>query len=169
MTDRLEALADRAEIEDVVRRYARGIDRRDFDLVRACYHPDATDEHGGFSGTVDEYLAWVERLTAKYSMTMHLISGVVVDLADDVAAAESTGVAIHRSEDPAPQLNLAIGFRYLDRFERRDGAWRIADRRVVLDWTRENVEGVPWAAQASFAAAGRREADPSWGFIAGAS
>ena len=143
MTDRLDALADKVDIEDVVRRYARGIDRRDFDLVRACYHPDATDEHGGFAGTVDEYLAWVEDLTARYSMTMHLIAGVVVDLAGDVAAAESTGVAIHRSDDPAPHLNLATGFRYLDRFERRDGRWAIAARRAVGEWAVE-IPATSW-------------------------
>ncbi len=135
MDSRLAALADRAEIEDVVRRYARGIDRRDFALVRSCYHPDATDEHGSFSGTVDEYLAWVDALTARYTMTMHLIGGVLVDLAGDVAAAETTGVAIHRSDDPAPHLNLATGFRYLDRFERRDGRWAIAARTALGEWS----------------------------------
>lgn len=137
MDERLAALADRAEIEEVVRRYGRGIDRRDFGLVRSCYHPDATDDHGSFAGTVDEYLVWVERLTAKYSMTMHLIAGVVIDLAGDVAAAESTGVAIHRSDDPAPHLNLATGFRYLDRFERRDGRWAIAARQALGEWAVE--------------------------------
>ena len=144
MADRLAALADRIEIEDVVRRYARGIDRRDFALVRACYHPDATDEHGGFSGTVDEYLAWVERLTAKYTMTMHLVAGVLVDLDGDVAAAETTGVAIHRSDDPSPHLNLATGFRYLDRFERRDGRWAIAARQAVGEWAIEIPAAAWW-------------------------
>jgi hypothetical protein len=28
------------------------------------------------------------------------------------------------------------GFRYVDRFERRDGAWRVAERWAVREWTR---------------------------------
>ncbi|MEM8705935.1 MAG: nuclear transport factor 2 family protein [Actinomycetota bacterium] len=134
MDIRLAALVDRAEIIDVVHRYARGVDRRDWELVRSCYHPDATDHHGGFSGSVDEYLAWVEDLTGRYSATQHLVAGVLVDLAGDIAAAETNGVAIHRSDDPAPHLNLVTGFRYLDRFERRDGRWAIAERTAIGEW-----------------------------------
>ncbi len=66
MDPRLQALLDKQEIEEVVLRYCRGIDRRDFDLVRACYHPDARDHHGSFDGTVEEFVAWVDGLTARY-------------------------------------------------------------------------------------------------------
>lgn len=34
MTDDIRPLLDREEIRDVIFRYARGIDRRDFELVR---------------------------------------------------------------------------------------------------------------------------------------
>ncbi len=30
-----------------------------------------------------------------------------------------------------------LGGRYIDRFERRDGEWRIARRVLLLDWTGE--------------------------------
>ena len=33
-------------------------------------------------------------------------------------------------------VNLFAG-RYVDRFERRDGEWRIARRTVVHDWSRQ--------------------------------
>ena len=46
----LETLIAKQEITDVVYRYARGIDRLDFELVRSCYHPDAYDDHGAFKG-----------------------------------------------------------------------------------------------------------------------
>src|SRR5439155_1377882 len=35
-------LLDRAEIHDVMMRYAAGVDRRDFELVRACFAPEVT-------------------------------------------------------------------------------------------------------------------------------
>ncbi|MCE2463994.1 MAG: nuclear transport factor 2 family protein, partial [Dehalococcoidia bacterium] len=37
----LQELADRAAIRDVMILYARGLDRRDFDLVRSCFTDDA--------------------------------------------------------------------------------------------------------------------------------
>ena len=165
MDTRLAALADRAEITDVVHRYARGIDRRDFDLVRRCYHPDATDHHGGFSGTVDEYLAWVDALTARYRSTQHLIASVVVDLAGDVAAAETNGVAVHRSDDPAPHLNLVTGFRYLDRFERRDDRWAIARRQAIGEWALPVAPDRWWSMPDDHLQSSRDDTDPLYALL----
>ena len=165
MDTRLAALADRAEITDVVHRYARGIDRRDFDLVRRYYHPDATDHHGGFSGTVDEYLAWVDGLTARYRSTQHLIASVVVDLAGEVAAAESNGVAVHRSDDPAPHLNLVTGFRYLDRFERRDGRWAIARRQAIGEWALPVAPDRWWPMPDDHLQSSRDDTDPLYALL----
>jgi hypothetical protein len=36
----------------------------------------------------------------------------------------------------SPVVNLFAG-RYVDRFERREGEWRIARRTVVHDWSRQ--------------------------------
>lgn len=136
MDPRLQALLDKQEIEEVVLRYCRGIDRRDFDLVRSCYHSGAQDHHGSFEGTVDEFVTWVDGLTSRYRWTTHLVGNVLIDLADDgVAACETYGVSLHRSDDPRPFMSVATGFRYVDRFERRDGAWRIADRTAIGEWT----------------------------------
>lgn len=133
----LAALLAKREIEEVVLRYCRGIDRMDRELVRSCYHPDATDEHGSFNGGVEAFLEWVWKLLARYEMTMHFVGNVLVELAGDAAVAETYGVAWHRSSDPRPQLNLVTGFRYLDRFERRGPAgWRIARRIAVTEWSR---------------------------------
>ena len=159
MDPRLSRLLDRNEIEEVVLRYCRGIDRRDFDLVRSCYHPDATDRHGSFDGGVDAYLAWVERLTARYRFTMHFVGNVLVEFGPtpDVAACETYGVALHRADEPNPALNLATGFRYLDRFERRDGVFRIAAREAVGEWSMRLPPELWWEIPSSHET-GRRDA-----------
>ena len=143
MDPRVARLLDKQEIQEVVYAYCRGIDRRDLDAVRACYHPDATDEHGSFSGTIDAYLEWVDGLLARYAWTMHLVGNILIDFSDagnesdevDVAASESYGISLHRSEEVKPYLNLATGFRYLDRFERRAGRWKIFERVAVSEWS----------------------------------
>jgi hypothetical protein len=138
----LVALVDRREIEDVILRYCRGIDRLDLELVRSCYWPDATDSHGGFSGTRDEFVAWVGKLLARFESTSHFVGNLLVELAGEAAVAETYAIAFHRSEEPRASLNGIIGVRYVDRFEKRGGEWKIARRVCVTEWSRvDDVAG----------------------------
>lgn len=132
---------DAASIERVLRLYCRSIDRLDMELLRDCYWPEATDRHGAFIGTRDEFVTWVEPHLRRHTMTMHHLGNVLIDLDDDRAVAESYGVAYHSGE-PAGDIrgNYTAGFRYVDRFERRDGEWRIAERITCIEWVQ------PWQA-----------------------
>ena len=133
--DPLERLIAEAEIRRVVTRYCRGIDRMDLELVRSCYHDDAHDEHGSFSGTVDAYLEWVRPLLEKYDATMHFIGNQLVDFDDaDTAWVETYGMSVHRSESDAPHLNLThrLPVRRPIRASRRRVAHRASDRRARL-------------------------------------
>lgn len=132
----VDELLDKQAIHEVVLRYCRGIDRRDRSLVRDCYWPDATDDHAGaFVGSRDQFLDWVFRVLDRFTGTMHAIANHLVELDGDAAESEAYGVAYHCGDPPDdPRLNYTTGFRYLDRFERRGGEWRIAARRVALEW-----------------------------------
>ncbi len=120
MNVQTERLWAEAEIRRVLLRYARGVDRLDLDLVRSCYHPDATDSHGSFDGTVDEFVTWVERVLRRYDATMHFLGNPLIELTDDrTAAVETYGMAFHRAAGGPPERNLVTGFRFVDRFECR--------------------------------------------------
>mgnify|MGYP001812009661 FL=1 len=147
MDHSLRRLVDRQAIHDVLLRYCRGIDRLDLDLVRQCYHPGARDHHGAFVGPVEDFLPWVAEQVTRFESTTHFLGNVLVEFDDDnstVAWSEAYCVAFHRlaGDDQRPPRDSIAGFRYVDRFERRDPAappgegWRIADRRVVVDWNR---------------------------------
>jgi hypothetical protein len=152
------------EIRQVLLRYARGVDRLDLDLVRSCYHPDATDSHGSFAGTVDEFVAWVERVLRRYDATMHFLGNPLVELvADDVAAVETYGLAFHRAAGGPPERNLVTGFRFVDRFERRDGEWRIARRVAVTEWSRIDREEDWWPIPDGMLRGRRDRTDPVYG------
>ncbi|HEY4331768.1 MAG TPA: nuclear transport factor 2 family protein, partial [Ilumatobacteraceae bacterium] len=90
-----EFVAER-EIRAVIMRYCRGIDRRDYDLVRSCYHADATDEHGDFAGDVDDFIEHVQRAIVAYESTMHFIGNLLVEVDGDRARVESYVMAMHR-------------------------------------------------------------------------
>lgn len=140
MDTSLESLLAHHAISRVLHRYCRGIDRLDLELVRDCYWPDATDSHGGFAGSRDEFVAWVAKLLARFDSTMHLLGNVLIEVAGAAAVAETYALAFHRSREPQPSLNLIVGVRYVDRFERRSGEWRIARRVCVTEWSRVDDE-----------------------------
>ena len=134
ITDQL--LAER-EIRRRLLDYCRGVDRCDADLVAATYHPDAVDDHGSFQGSGHELARFATGMIREhYESTMHTIGDSIIDFVGDRTAYVETYVfADHRrvEEDGGETLDR-FGARYVDRFEHRDDAWRIADRVVVVEW-----------------------------------
>ena len=144
-------------------RYCRGIDRIDLDIVRDCYHPDAIDDHGAFRGGVEEFLGWIARLLPRYGVTTHQLMNTLVELHPtdgDLARVETYGVAEHQTPGGPPELNLTIAFRYLDRFERRSGEWRVADRLCTTEWVRVNDPASAYPVDERFPRGRRDGTDP---------
>ena len=137
--DTLERLAARSEIEDCLKRYARGVDRRDWDLVRGCFHPDARDHHGDFHGSPEAFIAWVQDRHAAVPFSMHYLLNCLIEFATaELAAVETYFWAIQRRDAAdGGGTDIEVFGRYLDRFEKRDGQWRVADRKVAYDSTRQ--------------------------------
>lgn len=169
LDDTLDDVVAGHEIRQVLARYCRGIDRYDLALVRSCYHDDAVDEHGSFSGGPDEYVAWVGKLLTRYAMTMHFLSGSSIERSGDVALVETYGMSFHRSGPEAAgdaKLNLMTGFRFVDRFERRASrGWRIAHRVAVTEWSRVDDEPGRWPVPPTLRHGTRDATDPVWWLV----
>jgi len=136
-------LAERA-IARVLYTYARGADRFDLELMRSCYWPDGTDDHGSYTGGVDGFIEFVGPALERFDRTNHVLGNMLidVDLPNDVARAETYAVAFHRFHDAdGREQDMVAGLRYVDRFERRDGEWRIATRVCAFDWRRTDPTG----------------------------
>lgn len=142
--------ADREEITRAILRYARGVDRRDWPMVRSVYHDDAYDDHGAFKGDLDGLMDWLQRRHAVIAKSMHFVGNILVEFdSADGAVAESYYLARQTmgpeagesrlmllgdkaaAVDRSASISAEMTGRYVDRFERRDGVWRIA-RRIVL-------------------------------------
>jgi hypothetical protein len=130
---------------EVVYRLARGLDRCDAELVRSTFHDDATDDHGIFRGTADEFVAWVVPQLLTMERTQHLIGNVLIEVDGDRAWGESYYVANHDLKGASgEELRYTAAGRYIDRFERRDGTWRIAHRLCVSDWCATSPRSDNW-------------------------
>lgn len=132
--NRLEIAADKLECSEIVARMARGIDRCDAEIVRDCFHTDATDDHGLFQGTAADFVEWVMPLLATMKRTQHMIGQCLIETEGDHAVGESYFVAHHTIATPDGDILMIAAGRYLDRFERREGKWKISHRHAVYDW-----------------------------------
>jgi ketosteroid isomerase-like protein len=143
---RVQALLDKEEIRECVYRFARGVDRHDWDLVRSCYHDDGIDNHGPFNGPADEYVPWVREALPKLAdVTMHTVMNSLIELDGDVAHSESYTVGYHRyTRADGTRWDWVSGARYVDRFERRDGVWKIANRVLTWEWVRDDKVVQEW-------------------------
>lgn len=137
-------LADREAIRDVLARYCRAIDRCDVVLLKSVYWDDARDDHGSFCGNAWEFADYVIPALKRMKQTMHQISNVLIDLNGSEARVETYCVAYHLVPAPNGDTEMTVGGRYLDRFERRDGEWRIADRLYVMDWNQNAPASARW-------------------------
>jgi len=163
----IAAVVDKQEITELVLRYCRGIDRCDRTAVADCFHPDATDTHGSFRGTVTEFIDWAFHLLERYDSTMHLVANQLITLSGDRAVSETYGIAYHRSSDPDPRRNLTVGFRYIDLVERRsDMVWRIAERMATTEWVNAPSADERWPIPADSAVGTRDQSDPVHVFLA---
>ena len=141
---RLKALDDmlaREEIRACLLRYTRGIDRHDTALVASAYHPGALDDHTMYIGPGKEFGAAANAAHDEYwEAHQHYVTNTTIELAGDTAHVETYWiVAGRRKGNTATDMH---GGRYVDRFEKRDGQWAIADRICVYEWGMRAEEAV---------------------------
>ncbi len=149
----IETLIAERDITRILMLYARGIDRLDMDLVRSCFHPDAVLRYGDAT-TPEAFTANATNGLGAYRFTQHRVGNVIIDVDDggDSAWCESYCLARHRipGDDSKADVDFLWGGRYVDRFERRDGEWRILERTVVHDYTRFDPVTETWAGAPAF-------------------
>jgi len=162
MTKTIDELIAESEIKDVHLRFCRANDRRDEELTRSCFHPDAVIElHEPLS--VDELVALGKQMLGAYTVTWHITPNQLVEVDGNVAWAEHYTISSHRmpADADGPERDFIAYGRYIDRMERRGGEWRIAKRKMVLDYTRMDPVG---NSAAAFGTPGgtRDRSDPSY-------
>jgi hypothetical protein len=146
LTPELQLLLDEAAIRRVLVRYTRAIDRMDWDLLRTCYHPGAVDHHGLYVGDVEGFIAMLAEKLPLDESTTHFLGNQELEIEGDVAFSETACIARHRraASGETPASDYFAFVRYCDRFERRDGEWRIAHRVVTYEPGRvDEVSGEP--------------------------
>ncbi len=135
MDAQVQALLDKQAITDLVHAYCNASDRHDHDKLRQLYHPDATDDHGAFfKGLAMEFIDQLPAIQEPMEILHHNVTTVNIALDGDYAEGEIYVLAFHKVRTDEGPIDLLIGGRYLDKYARRDGVWKFAERAVLADW-----------------------------------
>ena len=134
-TQALEAVVAQQAISELGCRYARGVDRGDPEIIRSAFHDDAAIVSGAFNGAAVEFATAIGKLLEETSVRVaHTVTNHWIDIDGDNAVGESYVVAFQGTKGDSPQ-DVMTGGRYVDRYERRNGEWKISHRTFVMDWT----------------------------------
>lgn len=130
-TPTVEQLCAIEACREAARRYSYGLDRLDGDVMKSAYWPDAIDEHGRYNGNAWDFCDYCVESHDKWTWTMHSIYTHRVEIDDDLVNGRGEAYCItHLFDGDARMMSTWYG-RYQDRYECRDGEWRIAHRVCV--------------------------------------
>jgi hypothetical protein len=125
-----------SDLHRLVVLYCRAIDRRDMNLLRTIFHPDAEMDYGleNYQGPITPWYDQIAPALASFDVTQHHITNSYFEVDGSYAEGESYLIAYHPLKGRPNDFYIAGG-RYLDKFERRaDGVWRILKRTALRDW-----------------------------------
>jgi hypothetical protein len=130
---RIDQMLHRQDILECQVRFSRGMDRFDKELFLSAFHADAVIAAGEFVGNPRDLYVWASALHDYGQVaTHHNLLNHTCDISGDIAHTETYYLFVGRNRD---DTNWIAGGRYLDRLERRDGAWKIALRTNAIEWS----------------------------------
>lgn len=131
-------LAAKQQIEEVLVRYASGIDRRDWPRFRSCFTSDVHADYEGVAvwENVDAITQYMTEVHEPMGHTMHRLSNMDVQMDGSTATARTYVDAILMAPDGASGVR-AVGL-YDDELVLQADGWKIARRR----FTPVHFEGV---------------------------
>ena len=126
----LQELSDRLEINELLTRYARAVDRKDWDLFRRVFTDDAELDYtsaGGISGDLDTQVAWLTEALAQFPATQHMVANVGITFTD---ADHATVEAMFHNPMIMPDKSAWVtGGWYHHEVARTTDGWRSAKLR----------------------------------------
>lgn len=134
--DPIDILLAKDAIRDLHAVYMRAQDRLLPDLHRSVFWPDSTTDYGIFKGSGDDFVTFAQDLLQSHLSNHHLIGQALIEVEGDVAFGEVYYTAFHRIIEEDEPKDMFIAGRYVDRYERRTGVWKIAHRSELIDWAR---------------------------------
>lgn len=135
MEKKLQELLDKEQIREKLQLYSRMCDRMDIDTAAIIFADDAVCEYGPyFTGNGKELAVWMNASHQGFTATSHQMGNMLINVDGDKATSETGHIGITYNDDDPDEVFANFSFsRYLDKWEKHNGDWKIVDRKVVSD------------------------------------
>ena len=125
-------ISERIQINDLLIRYTRAIDEKDWTLLDSCFTPDAHVDYtsaGGIAGDYPKVRAWLEQALSPFPVTVHALSNSVVQIDGDQATARTYVHNPMTFNNPDGSVHIfTVGAFYNDKLVWTDDGWHIRER-----------------------------------------
>jgi hypothetical protein len=85
-----------------------------------------------------DFIDQLPEIQAPMEILHHNVTTINIALDGDYAEGEIYVLAFHRIRTEDQPMDLLIGGRYFDRYEKRNGVWKFSAKAVVADWATIN-------------------------------
>jgi len=145
---------DHEAVRNLLGRYARAVDLRDFETVGNCFTEDAIASYSGLTipqgrNHIVNHIKGVERTVH----SQHFNYVMTIDVDGDNAKSLSYSIAVLIQKEGNAHSSLARGLTYTDQLRKSDGKWQISNRFHTADWQ--------WVLPAFMHPGGMWEVDPN--------
>lgn len=150
-----ESLEIRNAVIDNYNRYARGLDSKNWDSVRACFADTVFIDYGDISAPTgdpavpreaDDWLLILQSVINGFDITRHTITNHRVDISDDQVSCAAYLTADHvifaNPDVPlvgAQEVVTVVG-EYSNEYQKINDDWKICKSQLVVNWTSGNAE-----------------------------
>lgn len=120
------------QIRDLVLKYCRAVDRRNYKALEHLYHETSFDDHGPmFKGTGKAFIEWLPGMLSTMKITSHQVSNHLIKVEGNKAEGECYCVSYHLTND---NKEIILSGRYLDKYIFDQDRWQFQHRKIVLDF-----------------------------------
>ena len=153
MTDTaLQALLDREAVGNVLHRYAKAIDTKDWALLETVFTEDVEADFRSFGGREVQkgranWVGIVKGTIAGLDATQHLTGNHVAHVDGDTATLNAYIIAAHWFHDARGDAEYTVGGDYDIELRREADGWRICRYTLNVAWHRGNRDILRQAAR----------------------
>lgn len=146
-----DLLAEQA-VRKAVTCYSRGADRCDIDILKSAFHDDAEVKYGSYDGPYEVFCQNVVDGHHAMNYTTHTVVNEYYDIDAELGkgvgevyvlaflsmsqSGDVMDVKEYKDTKSDGGFDYLVAGRYVDKYECRDGDWRISLRQYMYDWSR---------------------------------
>lgn len=148
-------LVIRNAVIDNYNRYARGLDSKDWDGVRACFADTVLIDYGAISAPsgdpalpreADDWLLILQGVINGFDITRHTITNHRIDISDAQVSCAAYLTADHVifANPDVPLIGdsevVTVVGEYTNCYQQINDDWKICKSQLVVNWTSGNAE-----------------------------